>query len=252
MKNGFRSCLWILAIVAIQAMALGLTDSAHAQRGGRGMRGGLTVPKFQIVQVEKVQQELKLDDEVTEKLQGLADSAREKMMAARDENQDDLSAMGKAMDEISTELAKATTELLEEKQVKRLHEIYLQVNGAMALTDKEVTEQLKLDSKQTEELESSIQGSLDSLREMFGQFREMEQEERQEAMSKWQTERDEKMMKVLTEEQQKAFKEAKGEAFEFDPADFRRGGRGRGGRGGQRGQRGQRGAGNGGGQDYAA
>lgn len=233
MKNWVRSCLWILAFVIVQSLTLGSPDSAEAQRG---MRGFLNIGKFQIAQTEKVQDALKVEDDVKKKFSELAEAAREKMMAARDENRDDLEAMGKAMDEISSELAKETGELLDEKQTKRLHEIYLQVNGVMALTDKVVSEQLKLESEQSEKLETIIQESRDSLREMFGEFREMEDEERQEAMEKWQKDRDEKMMTVLSEEQKKAFEEAKGEKFEFEAADFRRG-RGRGGRG--RGQRGR-------------
>lgn len=238
MKNSVQMGITIFTLSLALAFLAG--DTAEAQRGGRGMRGGMRsmlINTFQIAQNEKVQEDLELEDDAKEELEKLNDEARETIQEAFQENEGDFEAIGKAMEEVNSKMAKQLEELLSEKQMKRVHEIFIQVNGASVLSDKSVAEMLKLSEKQTAELEKVMTESQDSLREMFGS---VDRSEMREKMQEWQEERDEKLMAVLTEEQSKAFEKAKGKSIEIDAMEFRRGGRGgqRGGRGGRGGQRG--------------
>lgn len=240
MKNSAGVLVWVIVLVAAQ-LFVNTGDSAMAQRGRRGgMRGMMLTNKFVIVQNEKVQKDLGLEEEVTEKLAEMGEKAGEEMRNAWEENQGDFEAIGKSMEEINDKMVGKLKEILNEKQQKRLDQIYLQVNGPSVLTTKEVAAMLELTEEQTGKLDDVLQSNQEELREMFSSFREMEREEIQEKMETWQKERDEKLLAVLNEEQTEAFKKAQGEKIDVDADDFRRrrGGRGRG--GDDRGRRGDR------------
>lgn len=203
-------------------------------RGGQGMNPRLmgNIPAMSLVQLEEVSKELKVSDEQKERLEEVQKNMQSRMQELREENQGDREAMMEAMQTANAEMAEQTTKVFDEGQQKRLMQIYLQVNGAMALTDKKVAEMLKLTEDQSAELTEAIQENRSSMREEMQGLRDLEAEERETKIAEFIKSRDESLMSVLTDEQKEAMEKAMGEKLAVDLSKMQRGGRGQRGQGG--------------------
>jgi hypothetical protein len=208
------------AFVAFGLVAA-LSGPAMAQgRGGFGMGGGGPVG---LLANPGVQKELKLDASQTEKATALATETREKMMGLRDQlqglqGQEAQAKRQELMKPINEGAMKSAHAFLKPEQIKRLHEISLQQQGANALTDSAVAKKLGITDEQAAKVKTILADSQSEMRDLF----QSAGDDRQAAMAKVQTLRKEtnaKVMALMTADQKKTWKEMTGEPFEvtFQP-----------------------------------
>jgi hypothetical protein len=104
---------------------------------------------------------------------------------------------------------KALSEVLDKDQLKRLHQIQLQLRGPQAFADPKVQQALKFTDKQKDEVKtilSDAKKEIDSLEKGPTMFKEMQNINKAAA---------EKATGVLTDTQKKAWKDMQGEKFEI-------------------------------------
>src|SRR5271157_475216 len=147
-------------IVALGLVALmagpALAQQGHGGRGGRGGRGfgGIGM----LLSNPGVQQELKLDATQIEKAKELSTKLREKVTAATQglEGQERFAKIREMSKELNTEANTGAKEFLKPEQLKRLHQIQHQVQGAQAFTDEQVQSRLKLTDAQKSDIASIL------------------------------------------------------------------------------------------------
>jgi DNA-binding MarR family transcriptional regulator len=223
--NLFRQSAFVCVLGV--GLTLVVAQSASAQRG----RGVFGASRIQLATLEQVQAELKLTDEQKE----LVSEINEKLSEDRRElfqgggGGGDFAAMREKMVKMNDEATAKLAEKLEDTQKTRLTELYIQVNGASTLSDKDVAEALKVTDEQKEALAEAQTENRESSREAFQNFRDMSDEERQEVMTKIRKESDARLLAALDDNQREQFEAMAGEKVEIDVSQLRR----RGGRGGQ-------------------
>jgi hypothetical protein len=250
-----RTVLVTGAIVALCA-----SSDAWAQRGGRGGFGrfGNNVTYMGLLRVDAIQEAVKITDDQDLKLDEARDELNEAAQAARGQgggfgNFQDLSDEERAQriaefQQRAAERAKAekakVAEILDEAQMKRLGEIFIQVAGSDALSDADVAAALKVTDDQKEKIQAAQQEARTT---RFQELQDLEGEERTARSEELRQAADKTILALLTADQQKQFEGMKGEALELSDDDLRRarrggfgrgggGGGGRGGRGGRGGQ----------------
>jgi hypothetical protein len=250
-------------LVAGALLALAASSDAWAQGRGRGGFGrfGNNVTYMGLLRVDAIQEAVKVTDDQDLKLDEARDELNEAAQAARGEgggfgNFQDLSdeereqALARfrelAAQRATAEKAKVA-EILDEAQMKRLGEIFIQVAGSDALSDADVAAALKITDDQKEKIQAAQQEARTT---RFQELQDLEGEERTARLEELRKEADTKIVALLTADQQKQFEDMKGETLELSEEDLNRarrgGGRGfgRGGGGGGRGGRGGRGGDN--------
>jgi hypothetical protein len=163
-----------------------------------------------------VQQELRLDATQVEKAKAVAEKVREKITAATSglEGQERFAKIREMSKEINEEVHKSVSEFMNKDQVKRLHQIHHQVQGAQAFTDEHVQKHLKLTAEQKSEIEGIVQDSQQQMRSIFQES----QGNREAAMAKMTELRKETISKIegkLTGEQKATYKGILGAPFEI-------------------------------------
>jgi hypothetical protein len=157
-----------------------MTSSVQAQFGGFGGfggPGGMGNNPLGLLNLPQVKKELKVTDE----------------------------QMAKLPDAIN----KALGEVLNTDQVKRLHQIQLQLRGAQAFADPKVQKALSFTDKQTDEVKTILgdaKKEVEGLEKGPGMFKEIQRINK---------ESNEKMMGVLTDTQKQSWKDMLGEKFEL-------------------------------------
>lgn len=229
-----------LVAVLSMTLCLALTHFASAQGGrGGGGRGGFrgTTSRVRLASIEKVQTELKMTDEQKEMAKEVSDKLNEEtrgLFGRGGGGGGDRAAGMEKMAKLNAEASEKLAAKLDNTQKQRLTEIFVQINGARAIMDKEVGTALNITDEQKEKLADANTKNRETRTEAFRNIREMSDDERTEAMAKLTKESTELVMAVLEDSQREQFGKMKGEAFEIDRALLRRGrgGRGGGGRGG--------------------
>ncbi|MCA9215463.1 MAG: hypothetical protein KDB27_20500 [Planctomycetales bacterium] len=223
----------LLSIVLVVVCA----QVASAQRGGGGRRGMFSASRTQLVANEKVQAELKINDEQKALVEEVNEKLREERRSLF-QGGGDRAEMREKMAKMNDEAAEKIIAKLDDNQKKRLTEIYIQVADGNALLDKAVAKELNVDEEQQKKLEDASEKNREEMTAAFQDFRDMSAEERQETSTKLRRESNERLLAVLTAEQKEQFGKLKGEKFEIDVTELfgRRGGRGGQG-GGNRGDR---------------
>jgi Spy/CpxP family protein refolding chaperone len=214
----------MLKYALVVGLAAGLAAPALAQRpGGFGGFGG---PGF-LLRNESVQKELKLTGEQKDKLKTALEKVREDhkddLAKAQDLSQEERQKLFRTIGE---ETNKAVAGILDANQVKRLHQIERQQQGARAFANPEVQKELKLTDEQKDKIKEINEESGKKMRELFQPGGD--REEAVKKMAELRKETIEKATGVLTAEQKKAWKEMTGEPFEIK-FDRQPGGRPRGG-----------------------
>ena len=131
---------------------LATVQQASAQLGTRGF---FNMSRAVLMGSEQIQKELKMSDEQIEKAVKIVD----KMRADQRElfqNRSDRDSMRENMEELSNKTDQAVTALLKDPQKKRLTELYIQVNGARAVTAKDVQKSLAVTEEQAEKITKAI------------------------------------------------------------------------------------------------
>jgi hypothetical protein len=189
------------------AVLILVAAEAHAQRGGRGF-GQLGGGSLMLLNQKSVQQELRLSDQQTKKVDGLIDEQRSAFAELRDldqqERREKLAERLKAQDT-------AIAGLLDTDQAKRLKQITWQQRGGGALGESEVAEALGLSSEQKDQLMTLQRGAASEMRNLFqgGGDREESRKKLQEARAA----ANEKALGLLTSEQKEKWKALLGEPF---------------------------------------
>lgn len=210
-----RSLRMVLVCLVSALTLAALTSPAAAQRRGMSRLFGV-ITTVQLAQLEEVQTELKLTDEQKTKVATLNDDLAEERRAAREGAGGDFEKMRKEITLLNAEFTKEFNELLDDAQKKRAQEIYLQVNGPLAVTDEAVAAELKLTDDQKTKLEQSL---TDSRTKMFSEFQGLQslsEEERAAKINELIQSRDEGLLAVLDEAQKKQLEEMKGAKLEVD------------------------------------
>src|SRR5271165_7567740 len=157
-------------IVALGLVALmagpALAQQGRGGGGGRGFGGGMGIGM--LLSNPGVQQELKLDATQIEKAKELSAKLREKVTAATQglEGQERYTKMRETSKELNTEANTAAKDFLKPEQMKRLHQIQHQVQGAQAFADEHVQTHLKLTDAQKHDIDSIVQASATEMREI--------------------------------------------------------------------------------------
>lgn len=169
-----------------------------------------------LAMLDDVAGELKLTDEQKTKVRELNDEMRAERGAIFQSAAGDFDQIRKEMNELNAEMQKELNDALDEAQQKRIREVYLQVNGPLALQDEAVVQSLDLSDEQKTKLDAAI---TEARMKMFGSFQELagmppeDADKRREAMA---SERDEAYLALLTEDQRAKFDEMKGAEFAVD------------------------------------
>ena len=214
-------------------LALTIAETVSAQRG-RGRRSR-TQSRVGLATLSEVQTELKMTDEqkkvAAATMEKFGADLRELFQGGR--RGGGFAEMREKMEELD---AKATEKLVAElgdAQQKRLTEIFVQVNGTRALSDKVVRKALEISDVQSKKFASVTEENMQVIRDASQQSQGLSDEERQEEFAKVRSEGEKRLLAVLSEEQRDHFAKMKGEELEVDlsPLRGRRGGGRRGGGG---------------------
>jgi hypothetical protein len=192
-------------------LAIGVATPLLAQRPG-GFGGGISTAM--LVGQKSVQEEVKLTDDQVAKAKKVNDDIRAKYA-------DDLKSAGKDKDKrmeitkkMSAETAKALSEVLKPDQLKRIHQIEIQLGGLQVLSRDDVAKELKLTDKQKDDLK----GRADDLRkDTTDIFKDAGKDKFAEAAVKVRTlgqEAAAKFVSTLSDDQKALYKEMTGKKFE--------------------------------------
>ena len=222
---------WWGALAATVVLCAAVPGSAQERergpgRGRGGFGGPMQVSMAQLLQVEKVQQELKLSDEQKQQAEQIADDLRSKAREAFQGGGPGQEAFAQ-MREASQQADQKVAELLKDEQSKRLEEIRLQVAGPSILAfDRELAQKLNVTQDQRQKAREILEAQGEKTREAF-QNAEGEGRERFEAarekIEQIRKETDEQLVAVLTDEQKQQWKEMTGKPFELDRSQLFRG-----------------------------
>ena len=237
------------AFVAVMAAGMvGITVAQERQRQGGGFGGFGFGGPTSLLRSKTVREDLKLTEEQSKKLQEWGKEYGQKAQEAMREKMKDIpreqirEKIGAIMAEMQAETYKQIGTILDEKQVKRLKEIDLQVAGTQALVRPDVQEALKVTDDQKEKLRGVAQDSFTAMRELreeygvqgFGPPRldEAKQKEYDRKLAGIRKEVEEKSLAALTDDQKAKWKEKTGAPI--DVAKVREETRPQGGPGGRR------------------
>ncbi len=242
----WRSVFGLLAMTAL------VCAEVHAQapgdrgrdRGGRGGRPG-GFDAMMLLRVDEVRKELELSndqiddlDEVAGKLnadrrerpEGEHERSRDRNLNEEERSKLRTEARARAAEE-AKKVKAAISDILSPSQMNRLEEISLQVQGARALTTKEIAEKVGLSDEEMKSVEKAIHDGQEAMRAKLFRGRRPDGD----FMAKIDAARKEvnnKVLETLTNEQRSKFEGLQGEKFELSMAALMRGrggfGRGRG------------------------
>lgn len=236
----FHSTHRVLSIVFAMAFSMLLTDPLQAQQRRGRFRPFGGVSRVELATLDSVQTDLGLTDEQKQLLQSLNEQLRADRRALFQGGGGGKGNFGQLREDMAKLDSEATAKLNEQlspEQQRRLTGLYVQANGTNALTDPAVQDALQIKDEQMEELRNAQQSLRQASFDTFRDFRNMSDEERQNAAAKLQKDADNKLKALLSEEQRTSFDQLQGEPLEMDLMQLRRG-RGGGRRGGGGGNQG--------------
>lgn len=218
--------LALVSCVAISSAQGGGQGGGQGRGGQRGNMGGGMVTEMTLAGNPSAQKELELTDDQKSKITELATSLRPQRGqggGAQGGGQQDRDAMMKAREEAAAKAHTALAGILDEKQMKRLGEMVIQVNGA---NDPKTQKALGLSEDQIskiKELNTKAQAANRALGQKV-QDGDMTREDMMATMTKNAATLKSEIEKVLTPEQAAKLKEMGGKPFTYVPSMGRRGG----------------------------
>jgi hypothetical protein len=211
-----RSQITLLLVAAIMIGMASLAMAADAPASEPGLRGS---NKAELLQNASVQSELKLTAAQLEQFKKLAQQFEEKHKdeIARVRKQKDIKAFLRLRQDAMEFFAKEATKVLEEKQLKRLDQIEMQLHGVQALLRPDVQTEMKLTDKQRKELleilekaRKDVSATMESAKAAPDKKEEIGRRITQ--LHKLATE---KAFGLLSDEQKKAWTELVGDPFDL-------------------------------------
>jgi Spy/CpxP family protein refolding chaperone len=236
----------LLILCGFLAAAL-LASEAQAQpgggrRGGRGPGGMMAGAGglLRLAENAQVQKELEIVDDQKTKL---ADLATQQQTARQDLQNLSQEERAPKIQKNQEDSLKKLGEILLPKQLERLKQIQLQVQGADALSNEDVVKALNITDDQKAKMKTISDEAATKLQDALANLNGPERFTKMQELNKQLLD---KLLAVLTPDQVAKFDTMKGPKLDIDPATLMRGNRGaRGGGGG--GRRGGGGGGAGGG-----
>lgn len=217
----------LMAGVALLTLVAGVS-TAEAQ-GRRG--GGFGMDMMTLVSMDKVKDEIDLQDFQTDELTKLAEQMDKDFPRPNFQNFFQLSPeeQTKARTEMQAQAEKKAVvvreklgKLLLPPQMKRLSEIFVQAQGANALRDAVVAKELMLTEDQQKQIAAVLQKSQDDMMKLFreaggggGGGGGAPSPELMEKVGKMRADAEKESLAVLKDEQKKKFEELKGKPFEL-------------------------------------
>ena len=205
--------------VAATALTLGLlatlAPAARAQQPPRNARLFLQ-PIVTLAQLAEVQAELKLTDAHKTKAAELQRRLNEERQTIWQDAAGDWDKIREETNKLNAKIAKEFKDALDEGQQMRLLEIFVQVNGLVALQDPALVEALKFSDEQNAKLEKAIADNREKWFAAFQDFQNMSEEERAAKTDELIKNRDEALGAVMTDEQKKSLEAMKGAALKID------------------------------------
>ena len=226
----------LLILCGFLAAAL-LASEAQAQpgggrRGGRGPGGMMAGAGGLLTLAEnaQVQKELEIVDDQKTKLTDLATAQRTAMRdLGPDLSQEERTSKRQKIQEDSL---KKLGEILLPKQLERLKQIQLQVQGADALSNEDVVKALNITDDQKAKMKTISDEAAAKLQDALANLNGPERFTKMQELNKGLLG---KLLAVLTPDQVAKFDTMKGPKLDIDPATLMRGNRGARGGGGRRG-----------------
>lgn len=209
-----------LVVVVGLVMVSALAQGASAQRGGGGGRGFGRLfngtAKAQLATLDEVQSDLKLTDEQKTQIADINDKLREERRGLFGSGFGQFNQIRADMDKLNREASAEVDAKLDDTQKQRLQEIAIQVNGAAALNDPSVVEQLNLSDEQKKKLEEVRADNSKAVEDAMSDFGDLSREERRDKFRTLSETSDSNLLGVLTDEQKKNFDEMKGTEIDVD------------------------------------
>ena len=236
----------LLSAALIAAEAQAQPQGGGRGRGGRGggPMGGGPMMLMGLVQNPDVQKELEVVDDQKTKLTDLASQERTAMGGMRDLSQEDRQAKVK---QLQDDFQKKLADILLPKQMDRLKQIQLQLEGPRALANPDVVKALNLTDEQKEKIKTITDEAQAKNQEATQGLRGTERRAKMQDLNKDLTD---KLLAVLTPDQAAQFDKLKGAKVNIDMSTLMRG-PGRGGPNGPGGPGGPNGSGGPGGEPGA-
>ncbi|MCS7191952.1 MAG: hypothetical protein NZ937_03075 [Armatimonadetes bacterium] len=183
-------------------------------------RGG-PMTMLGLLRSPQVQRELKITEEQRTKLQQLGEQLREKFRG-RSQELRDLSPeeREKHLESVNAEVEKELSKVLDEKQIKRLKQIVLQIEGYAALARPSVAKEVGLTEGQAKQVREILRDANEKRRSIFQQGPPADPKARFQEMRKIREWVDEQIGKILTEQQKQKWQQLIGEPFKFEFQPF--------------------------------
>ena len=201
-----RRLILILTLTAFAAMAMAQPDFDHRPSPFAG-RTYLTLSLF-----EEVRTELKTTADENTKI----DALLEKMSGERQEAfggaNGDFEAIRAALDKINAKFDDEVVKILTPEQITRLKQLFIQFNGATAITNPVIAKDLTITDDQKAKIKTVQADGAAKMRELFSNG---PPEDGSKALEKLQDETKAALAKILTDDQRTKFKEMEGTKFEF-------------------------------------
>lgn len=203
---------WLVG-AALAAVVATVAEPAWAQRG-RGFGRERNFSPATIATLEVVQADLKLTDEQKTEVATINDELRSEMR--------DLFTGGgppdrEALEKLSADASSKLDQALEPAQLQRLREITLQANGAQALSDAKLREQLNFTDEQNQQFEEARAANREAMQELA----DLSREERRPKFEELRSAANERLLAVLTPEQKTEFEAMQGAPLELDLSQLR-------------------------------
>jgi Spy/CpxP family protein refolding chaperone len=218
----------LIVLLATLAFAGIVANDVHAQRGG--FRGGFgNVSHAHLSSLTEVQNDLMLTSDQKAKATEIAEAlSAERSATFQQGGGGDPAARWEKLNQLNADATEKLNAVLDENQRSRLNELYVQVNGAAALSDPNVAMVLALTDEQSQQVTDLVEQTRQAIRDSLQDG--ASREELREAWGKLNAERDDKLLALLTDEQKENFEKMKGDKLEIDLSQLRvrRGGGGRG------------------------
>jgi Spy/CpxP family protein refolding chaperone len=187
-------------------VSLILVSLAAAWLPAQEMR--VMLPRFPILAREDVQKELKLTEQQISKINEIIG---EVVKDGPNGSKVMMVHPGADFDGMDADVAK----LLNDKQLKRMKEVWLQITGGRAFMKDDVAKELGITKEQRTKMAELQQELMTQMREMAIQPGEALNEERLAELRKMQKDMEAKIEKLLTKEQQATWTTMKGAKFEM-------------------------------------
>jgi hypothetical protein len=217
----------LIVCCGIAFLATSLDSVTQAQ--GRGGRGGM--PLTRLLGMAEVQNELKLEGHMLEKVTAFAEEAQQKfrdeMQMIRDQglNEDEQrEEMAAALEQFTTKSKEEVAKLLTPEQMKRLNQLLIQQQGPTAVLRPEVGDAIGFTAEERADLQAKVDELNAANREKMQSLSQDDREQFQRIMEEGRKAVSDLVTSTLSDEEKQKFEELKGAPFTF-PTPQPRGGR---------------------------